>query len=391
MATLARADTVTELLDLAHLLWCGPDCAGDQHCTFLHYSRSSPAPAMPRAVRSRYNKDTADLFLLMGGDGYTPQTSQAHEIEFWSLLRSAVNLLDRDTPARLHYTDWSKKSAHTASELVVHSCRDTIQWMANWCGACFADQPTALHYVAFSVVCDDLCIPPLDLVHGHFRMYDRSVAALATALDTEGWGHDGVHVLLSLVRQYILQYVEKLTSEVHDQLNLGRNIWDALVYRTHTANTFGAVIAVARLSKTGPATQTWLMDSSICDAISMDLCKSALDVYQHDHHRPTAHRTSERHRRTAYHSIYLDLIDDLVSSGAPEPLVHFGRAGFLYVQLQERYQERRTGRRMALRQSILSRLHHLFGDANPTTSHTEDAFRAAQDTPLPAHTEFSSG
>jgi hypothetical protein len=101
----------------------------------------------------------------------------------------------------------------------------------------------------------------------------------------------------------------------------------------------------------------------------MDLCKSAMDVYRHDHHQPTAHDQHEQRRQAAYHSVYLDLIDELVTSGAPDDLVHFGRAGFLFVQLQERYHERRLGHRLPLRAELTTRLRDLFGTtpADPLT------------------------
>jgi hypothetical protein len=249
--------------------------------------------------------------------------------------------------------------------------------MANWCGSRYAEQSTGVHYVAFSTICDDLCIPPLDLVQGRFRLYGRTVADLAIALDEQGWGPSGALALLSLVRQYVVQYLEKADRGLHRRLNALTGVWDAVVYRTHTANCYGAALVVARVCDAGAATFTWLQDSAICDAISMDLCKIAMDVYRHDRHQPT--RTDDDHepgRRDAYHSLYLDLIDDLVTSGAPEPLVHFGRAGFLFVQLQDRYHERRIGQRLPLRPAITGRLEILFGDT-PTTQLVEDLFTSA--------------
>jgi hypothetical protein len=231
-----------------------------------------------------------------------------------------------------------------------------------------------VRYIAFSTICDDLCIPPLDLVRGGFRMYGRSAADLAAAMDEQGWGPDGPRALLSLVRQYVLQYAEKAHAGVHPRLNELAGVWDAVIYRTHTANTYGAAIVVARACETGPASFAWLMDSSVCDAISMDLCKSAMDVYRQDHHQPTAHDRHEARRQAAYHSLYLDLIDDLVAGGAPDDLVHFGRAGFLFVQLQDRYRERRLGRRLPLRAEPAARLLDLFG-TTPADPATDQRFR----------------
>ncbi len=374
---LSRAATMVELLDATHAMWCGPACEQTVDCTFLHYSRTAPPRSPARSVRSRYNKDTADLFFLMGGEGYTSGAPHAHEENLWPMLRTVMARLDGPATSNQAYADWSGKQASSASELVTFACRDSIQWMANWCGGRYADQPTAVHYIAFSTICDDLCIPPPDLVRSRFLMYGRSVADLAAAMDAQGWGRDGVHALLSLVRQYIVQYVEKVDDGLHPTLNSKTGIWDAVIYRTHTANTYGAAIAVGRVCEAGPAPWTALMDSSICDAISMDLCKTAMNVYQFDNHPPTAHEHQERRRQTAYHSLYLDLIDDLVTSGAPDALVHFGRAGFLFVQLQERYHERRLGHRLALRPAMIASLTKLFGDT-PTDPLTDHLFLARQ-------------
>lgn len=178
--------------------------------TALHVpalSPAAPAPGPVRSTRSRYKKDTAGLFSLMGGAGYTPGTPQAHEASLWPVPRPVIAAADSRRTPRRDYSDWSGKRANSASELVLYACRDSIQWMANWCGGRYARQPTGVHYIAFSTICDDLCIPPV-------------------------------------------------------------------------ANTHGAAIVVGRACETGPASFAWLMDSSACDAISMDLCKSAMDVYQ---------------------------------------------------------------------------------------------------------------
>ncbi|MGB3439142.1 MAG: hypothetical protein WBA97_10365 [Actinophytocola sp.] len=375
---MSRAGSVAELLDATHVRWCGPDCEQTVDCSFLHFPRRAPAPPPVRSVRSarpRYNKDTADLFSLMGGDGYRPGTPQVHEENLWPLLRTAMTKADDPATADQAYTDWTGAPASSASETVAFACRDSIQWMANWCGGQYADQPTAVHYIAFSTICDDLCIPPTDLVRGRFLMYGRSVADLAAAMDEQGWRRDGVHALLSLVRQYIVQYVEKVHDGLHPMLNSKPGVWDAVIYRTHTANTYGAAVVVRRVCKAGPVSWTSLMDSSICDAISMDLCKATMNVYQFDNHPPAAHENHEQRRKTAYHSLYLDLIDALVAAGAPDAIVHFGRAGFLFVQLQERYHERRLGHRLPLRPAMITHLTRLFG-ARPTDPLTDHLFLA---------------
>jgi hypothetical protein len=376
---LGRVNSATELLDVAHRLWCGPGCDEGLGCAFLHYPRTRPPAAPPRSPASRYTRRTAELFGLMGGEGYRPDTPQVHAYNLWPMVREISARIDTSTAGKLDYTDWSKKHATSATELCLYICRDVLQWMALWCGDHYDHQPAALHYVALSSIVDDLCIPPLDLVTGRFRLYQRSAADVAVALDVQGWGRHGVQAMLALARQYILQHAEKTHPALHATLNALDGVWDAVIYRTYTANTYGAAIVIEQVCDQvvdlSEVTWTWRMDSAICDAISMDLAKSAaLDVYHVDDHQPTAHDQHVHRRKIGYHSLYLDLIDDLVTTGAPDPLVHFGRSGFLFVPLVERYPERRNGRRHPLRPAMQARLHDLFGDT-PADRHIDDAFK----------------
>ncbi len=395
---LAEARAVAELLELSHAMWCGPVCASTSGCGYLHYPRREPRPGIPRSRRSPYNKDTADLFFLMGGGGYAAGTAKTHERDLWPVLREAAAQADAGEGARIDYTDWGRKNDTTAADIAMYTCRDTLQWAANWYGERYADQPAFLHYVGVSTVCDDLCIPPLDLVQGRFRMYGRTVGDIISALDDQGWGHDAVHALLALVRQYLFQYAEKLDfvsgrerSSMHSRLNDSAGVWDAVIYHTYSGNPYGCLLGVARLWDAGPCSNTWLTDAAICDGISMDLCKSAMGIYQLDLYQPTADEHRAQQRQTAYQSVYLDLIDDLVASGAPDALVHYAHAGFLFVQTQERYHERRIGHRIPLRPALTAHLSNIFGD-EPVDPFVEQRFQAQRTsrTPLVA-TAFPTG
>ncbi len=384
LAELAGCATTTELLVTAHRMWCGPGCRSTEDCTFLHYPRTVPLPGLPQVHRSRYNKDTAELYGLMGGAGYAVGTAQRHETDLWPLLLEAMGRADAGAGAAIDYTDWARKGDRSAAEVAAYACRDTLQWAAVWLGEEYARVPAYLHYVALSTVVDDLCVPPLDLVSGRFRLYGHSVGSVIAALEGEGWRHDAVHALLSLVRESVYQYAEKVDhaaaggAGLHARLNDSAGVWDACVYRMHSANNYGCGVVVARVCGTGPVTFGWLMDSGMADAISMDLAKSALDVYRLDAHQPTAGPRPAGLRQQAYHSVYLDLIDDLVRSGAPEGLVHYGRAGLLYVQMMERYHERRLDHRVPLRPPMAARLRELFGE-EPVEASVGNRFRAHRD------------
>jgi hypothetical protein len=378
---------IQEMLHLAHDFWCGSDCARDTACTFLHYPRNGVNTTVPQTTRSRYNKQTAHLYGVMGEGGYAGPVPQYHEVNVWPLLDKVLERWDAAGERRgripAHYSDWTKKHDAEAADTVSRACRDTVQWMACWCGEDYDADPLGLHYIAFATIIDDICIPPLDLVRGHFRMYDRTVGDLMREMDAAGWGHDAVHALLSLVRQAIVQYAEKMDFRpgetqvgLHEALNSSPNMWDGVIFRGNTGNAYGTAIMVVRNSGAGPVSFPWLMDSAICDCLSMDLSKSALGVYSVDNHQPTSNDRRSESRKASYRSIYLDLIDDLVFTGAPESLVHFGRSGFLFVQLQDRYQERRRGKRFPLAPPMLRELTRLFGE-KPTDEWLDEAFAAA--------------
>ncbi|KAI0110916.1 hypothetical protein GGR51DRAFT_84596 [Nemania sp. FL0031] len=386
---LEAAQTNVELLDIAHDMWCGPSCTKAIDCTYLHFTRDLTNPQPARAPQPRYNKKTSALFSLMGGTAYTPGVSQVHETNTWSLLEPLLLRVDslRNKTGLLgcDYTDWSKKHDQTAEESMKYICRDSIQWMGSWVGVQYDKSSAAMQLIAFISIADDICIPPIDLVDGSFRVYRKPARDLFMELEQEGWGRDATHVLLAFVRQCFFQYAEKVDFNVegrvgvHSMLSRTCGMWDSAVYRTHSANTFTVAVVIARILSSGPLSSTWIMDSAICDAISMDLAKSALKVYQQDDHQPTAGSgevDSEQlvhQRNTAYHSIYLDLIDDLTFTGAPEPIVHFGQAGFLFVQMNHRYLERRAGHRFPITPHMESELQRLFGNS-PTDARLDGLF-----------------
>lgn len=393
MDEISKCETNIELLHTAHRLWCSPACPKDFSCGFLHYPRHGPLTAPTRSPRPRYNKDTVHLFNLMGNNRYVPNTAQTHQVNTWPLLEAILERADiarsYSTLVYCDYTDWTKKKDSMAQITVESICRDAIQWMANWCGAEFAASEVSLHYIALIGIVDDICIPPLDIAHDKFCLYGRTCRDLVKTMVEEGWARDATHVLLSLIRQYLLQYAEKIgfngssiEGGIHASLSQSCQVWDSTVYRTYTANTYGAAVVIGRVTRSGPLTTTWLIDSAICDAISMDLAKSCLRVYQQDNHIPT---TAERQpniytkqglelmREDGYHSIYLDLIDALVHSSCPDPLVHFGHSGFLFVQMQDRYLERRAGKRFHIQPAMRKELNLQFG-IEPTDARLDGIF-----------------
>ncbi|KAF4505792.1 hypothetical protein G6O67_007705 [Ophiocordyceps sinensis] len=167
-------------------------------------------------------------------------------------------------------------------------------------------------------------------------MFGRRLGDMIHGMEEQGWDRDATFVLLCLVRELFYQYIEKVdfgNGSVHERVSKS-GIWDSISYRTVGGNPAGTCVIVARNTGTGPLTMRWILDSSICNLISLDLVKSAVGIYDQDNHRPSAivqgrqqHR--EGNRDASYRSVYLQLMDDLVETGAPEPIVHYGTVGFL--------------------------------------------------------------
>ncbi|KAI2620170.1 hypothetical protein GGS26DRAFT_314997 [Hypomontagnella submonticulosa] len=392
---LAGSQTSLGLFHAAHSMWCADSCSRDLTCPFLHYCRPGSGPPTvadrTRAPRPRYNKHTANLFTLMGGDGYQTGISQKHQANFWPLCEDALRKVDQARKCGsllfCDYSDWTKKRDPCAQVTVQNACRDTVQWFATWLGTKFNATPLGSRIIAFTTMPDDLCIPPLDLVHQRFRMYGLSFRDLVGQMVAEGWGRDAMRILLCTIRQYFFQYIEKVDFEdtvngnggVHALISRTSEVWDSIVYRTHTANAQASSIVVGRATAS-TLSEDWLLCSNINNCISMDLAKSALHVYEQDNHMPTASFGPQRtqqgmqgQRRLGYHSIYLDLLDDLVDTGCPEPLVNFASSGFLFVQINHRYLERSLGHRIPIHNSMADVLGSIFGD-KPTDARLDGLF-----------------
>ncbi|KAI1390749.1 uncharacterized protein F4822DRAFT_394345 [Hypoxylon trugodes] len=398
---LALNQTHLGLLHQAHSMWCGDSCRKDIDCTFLHFidpfhwaEPPNPDEPIPSPLRHPYNKDTAHLLTLMNGKGYQSGISQKHEINFWPLVEAAIRKIDgiREHSNLLYcdYTDWTKKHDPNPALTIQCTARDTLQWLGMWVGGAFDSSLAGVRIVSFTVIPDEICIPPLDLIHQRFRMYGRSFRDLIEEITEEGWGQDATRILLSTLRQYFFQYLEKVEFEdnarggtgIHALMGRREGVWDSIVYRTHTAGTYPCVVVCCRILGLDTLKEDWLLASSINNAISMDLSKSTLRVYKQDNFQPTAsyskdasQKELEVRRATGYHSVYLDLLDDMVNTGCPTGVTHFASSGFLYVPVHHRYLERSMGFRfLPIHKTMMDEIGRIFGD-NPSDAWLDGIYR----------------
>ncbi|KAK6954962.1 hypothetical protein Daesc_002591 [Daldinia eschscholtzii] len=391
---LAQTKTYVELLHVAHSLWCGSSCPRNIECKFLHYKMTEPQASKKADLvpPHRYNKSTANYFTLMGGEGYESGFTQEHQVNFWPPLESVLRRIDQAREKGdflfCDYTDWTKKQNSSAKQVVQCFCRDIIQWMAIWNGVDLKTVPLEMWLAAMITTPDDLCIPPLDVVHQKFRLYGRSLRDLVQAMVDDNWGRDAVHVLLSFVRQLIFQYVEKVEFEgtvnsdagIHAQAGKhADSVWDSIVLRTHTGGTYVGMILISRIAGLGMLEENWILGSAANSCISMDLAKSAARIYHVDNHQPTLsfgeqskQSTFEKRRKVGYHSVYLDMMDDLAGTGCPEPLLH-AAGTFLGVQLVHRYWERSLGYRIPIHPVMADTISNIYGD-EPTDARLDGLF-----------------
>ncbi|KAI1800190.1 hypothetical protein F4811DRAFT_50390 [Daldinia bambusicola] len=407
---LAKAKTYVELVHVAHSLWCGSSCSRDIECKFLHYKMPKPkAPKEPNLFSNhRYNKRTAKYFTLMGGEGYEPGFPQEHQVNFWPALESALRRIDQARGKKgkflfCDYTDWTKKQNTSAKQVARCLCRDIIQWVAVWTGVDLQTSPLEMWLTAMITSPDDLCVPPLDVVHGEFRLYGRSLRDLVGAMVDDRWARDATHVLLGFIRQLLFQYVEKAEFEgaangaagIHAKTGRYADaVWDSVVLRTHTAGTYACMVVISRMAGLGPLEESWVLGSSANSCISMDLAKSAARIYHVDNHQPTLSfgvqdkdkggtqrqqqepTSTERRRKVGYHSVYLDMMDDLVGADCPELLLH-AAGTFLGVQLVHRYWERSLGYRIPIHPAMADAISSIYGD-DPTDARLDGLFHLRQ-------------
>ncbi|KAH8170321.1 hypothetical protein LIA77_09102 [Sarocladium implicatum] len=367
-AQLTATKTNVDLLNATHNLHCGPNCNKDISCEFLHYSRPSESVPKKETSLSVYNTRTSGLFTFMGEAGQYIDVVQQHEVNLWPLLESVLDLVDKastgDQASHFDYSDWAQKHDANVESILLSSCRDSLQWFACWPGKDYDISHTTLHYTAFATVPDDLCIPPLDLVNGKFRMFKRSAYDMIHQMEAEGWGSDATAVLLSLVLEYLMQYAEKIELEqkdnprarLHQAISRSSTIWDSTVYRARTGNADGVLVCMGRALGTGALPLSWLFEAGICCCIGMDIGKVSAGIYKHDVHRPTkttvanelndTQKEIEMSRRSSYHSLYLDLMDRLLANDAPQHLLQVGCSGLLFIYKVDRYRERQAARRI---------------------------------------------
>ncbi|PYI35376.1 hypothetical protein BP00DRAFT_412310 [Aspergillus indologenus CBS 114.80] len=355
---LAKSKSNTELLKKAHEMWCGDKCPEDVSCGFLHYNRETPVPGKPQAPMPRFNQRTASVFRATGGTHYAPNVIKHNQINLWPVLYEVLRRVDATTRVggliHCDYTNWSGLNDSTMDSQVARAFRDTIQYMAIYNGKIHSIHDVAVQYVAMGTCVDELCIPPLDLINERYRQYGLSGRDIIDQMVKEGWKQDATHALLTEVRQFIYQYVEKVDyhfgNTIHETLNTTAPVWDGALWHTNSGNIYGMNLVIQHAVDVGPCTYGWIYDSAICDTIAMSLGKSATTIFQLDLFPPVkAEDQSARARKQAeYYSLLIDLSSDLVTSGAPEPLIHFGLCATLFVLLVDRYHERAKQGRIPL-------------------------------------------
>jgi hypothetical protein len=310
------------------------------HCCHLK-------PLLARSNSTYYgvdiNEDTMLLFSAMG-DTCAPPCSCKGIVELCRHIDDYIQ-----TAPSTHSNDFSihtGKGDESVDEVCRYAMRDSLQWWANWHGS--LDNHYWKHlYIAFSTISDDVMIPPQYLIDGSFQLLGNSLSDLLAGLHSEKVHPDDVTFMEKcLLRQYILQYLEKVDPRLRARVLSNSTLMTQ--FRTITANTHGAAVALlaARDTRSLGTADTAVEMASMCDALSMDIAKEALGVLQGEETETVAGDRTQLKRELRW--LYVRCLESLDSHSSAPLLRRFATSGLHFVPIMDRYRERLAGMRFPL-------------------------------------------
>ncbi|OQE91113.1 hypothetical protein PENNAL_c0010G02189 [Penicillium nalgiovense] len=115
---------------------------------------------------------------------------------------------------RKHYSNLAHTNHTSADEVDRYAMRDALQWWRHWHRS-LKDHYWKLLYVAFSIIPEDVTVPPRNLLSGDFRLLGHSVAEMLNGLREENVRPQIIAFMeMCLLRQYIVQYLDKQDATV---------------------------------------------------------------------------------------------------------------------------------------------------------------------------------
>ncbi|KAL1922715.1 uncharacterized protein VTP21DRAFT_10254, partial [Calcarisporiella thermophila] len=248
---------------------------------------------------------------------------------------------------KLDYTDWAEKGDSSITEICNYVLRDTLQWVYSWMGY-IPSQQYGVWYVAYTTICDDLAIPPKDLMQGHFKIGGLSLEKWVKGAYEVGYTTPVLRCMLGLLlREYIFQYLEKawVTANLDFRriyTNGARSLNCDTAFRVMGADVQGCAIVILHYSGQNASWQS-ICASAIGCCLSMDFAKRRLGVLQRD--RTLAVEGGPDLEKVPHSAQMCAVIAELCQGKAPRVLLRYGTSGLHYVYLLERYHERLNMRR----------------------------------------------
>ena len=252
------------------------------------------------------------------------------------------------------YSLHTEKTDEKIEETCMYAMRDAIQWWANWHGS-LEDHHWKHMYIAFSTIPDDVMIPPHHLIDGSFQILGCSFLDVLAGLRSEGVHPDDVVFMEKcIIRQYVLQYLEKASGELRKRLLSNTTLMTRI--RVMTANTHGAGVALlaARKTKSFGVADTAVEMAAICDALSMDMGKEMLGVLQGEATETTAGDRKQLGCEMRW--LYVRCLESLDSHSTGHLLRRFATSGIHFVPLMDRYRERLEHNRFPLNAPLRRRI-----------------------------------
>lgn len=296
-----------------------------------------------------FNEQTMPLFSAFGSTS-KPRCTCKEIACLVKRLDRLVQVASKSSHPRV-YTLFTGKNDASTEEACQFAMRDAIQWWAGWYGTVEGHYWKQV-YTGFTTISDDLMLPPEDLLDGTFRFLGHKLSDVLDGLRSEGVHPDDVIFMRNcLLRQYILQYMEKYDENL---LALLKDSFCALMqFRVLTAGSHGCAVALltARGRTSLSINDIAVEMASVGSALTTDIGKELLGILQGE---PTELVAGDRElRMSEARWVYNRCVECLDIYSTSVALRNYATGGFHWVLTQDRYRERISGQRTPLSGKIL--------------------------------------
>lgn len=237
---------------------------------------------------------------------------------------------------RKHYSNLAHTNHTSADEVDRYAMRDALQWWRHWHRS-LKDHYWKLLYVAFSIIPEDVTVPPRNLLSGDFRLLGHSVAEMLNGLREENVRPQIIAFMeMCLLRQYIVQYLDKQESDINSTLRL--NPAFATNWGDIMANTLGATVALltANHKESIGIIDTAVNMTSLMNILSMDLVSEATTI---DICTPPS-RDKKQRLKNEIPGVYLKYIELLDLQPSSPLSSRSASSGLHFVPTMDAYRER---------------------------------------------------